>query len=137
MSKISWEVKPGGLSAADHERIISLAPSLSSGQIAQKLGKHPGTVAWFMYRQGLKGRRSTRVLKPYYRKGVLVRPFCADEDKFIEEARSAGDGLSAIAAAIRLRFGYERAIHSIHNRLTMLASYEEASLSSVSKELAA
>jgi len=124
---IKWTVRPGGLSEEDHKRIFELAErGWPSGRIAQRIEKHPSTVGWFMYSRGLKERRvSTTERKPFYRNGVLVTPFTAEEDAYITALRIQNFNYCDIARLANKRFGTTRAHNTIQQRLVMLAGREE------------
>lgn len=125
---VKWTVRPGGLSKEDHKMILALAERGWNGnRIAQKIEKHPATVAWFMYGRGLKTRtRQTTPRKPYRRAdGVLVSPFTPDEDLFIETLRIQNFTFAEIAQLANKRFGTRRPHNSIQMRLVMLAGGEE------------
>lgn len=125
--KLSYTVKPGGLSEADHARIFEMAErGLKSGPIARALEKHPATVRWFMYRNGLATvarRHSVPTDKPNAngRKG-----YSPAEDAFIEELRADGVDLRVIAERATAEFGHKRSRHGIECRLVMLASSDVA-----------
>jgi IS30 family transposase len=123
---LTYAVEPGGLSASDHERIHELHErGWKSTRIARALRKHPSTVQWFMYRNGLKAPEY-RDAKPYTRNGRQVVPFSPDEDLFIEAKRTEGIGPRAIAKAADREFGTNRNHHTIACRLVMLAAREVA-----------
>lgn len=125
MTKLRWIVLPGGLSTADHVEIHRLAEKgWKAGRIAQSLQKHPGTVQWFMYCQGLAAPQYGD-RKPYMRGSVLVSPFTPDEDAYIEELRGQGLNPRKIALASSERF-VVRSGHTIACRLIMLAAREVA-----------
>jgi hypothetical protein len=124
---VKWTVRPGGLSNADHKMIRELADrGWNSNRIAQRIEKHPATVAWFMYSRGLKERtRQPTPRKPYTRAdGVLVSPFTPDEDAFIEALRVQQYKFVEIARLANARFGTKRPHNSIQMRLVMLAGGE-------------
>lgn len=122
--KLSHEVLPGGLSEEDHDKIFELAShGLKARAIARKLRKHPSTVAWFMYRTGLKVPRYAS--RAFMRCGRLVKPFTPEEDAFIVARRLEGLGPTAIARMATERFGHPRNMWTIANRLTMLAARDE------------
>lgn len=121
--KLSYTVKPGGLSPEDHERIFSLAEKgLTCGRIAHKLEKHPATVRWFMYRNGL-ARPSTKHGMPKGRPNAAGRKaYSPEEDAFIVALRAAGTDLRIIAEQVSERFGHKRSRHGVEVRLVMLAA---------------
>lgn len=124
---LSHQVLPGGLSTDDHARIFDLAENRGwkAHRIARTLQKHPATVQWFMYRQGLAAP-VYHGTKPYMRGGRLVVPFTPEEDAFIEALRVQDFGFSKIADLTNKRFGLDRSFHTIHCRLVMLAAREAA-----------
>lgn len=129
MTTYGWEITPGGLTEQDRDKIFELAggeKKLTSGQIARAIKKHPGTVGWFMTVNGLRQRADRKAPAPFWRNGVLVRPFSDAEDLLISELRADGKTQTAIAAEIKTRFGHDRSTHSIDVRLKMLAGFEEA-----------
>lgn len=126
---IKWTVRPGGLSAEDHQTIRDLAErGWSHSRIARRLEKHPSTVGWFMVSRGLKEcRAKTTERKPFYRgDGVLVSPFTPDQDAFIEALRTQNYTVTEIARIANERFGTRRAPNTILQRLVMLAGREHA-----------
>lgn len=127
-SVLKHPVRPGGLSAADHEYIHELARrGWTSHRIAASIEKHPSTVQWYMYRHGLKAPqyRENR-LKPVVRGGRVVKPFTPEEDAFITALRIQGFGPRKIADLTTKRFGHPRTHHTVACRLVMLASREDA-----------
>ncbi|RWO37275.1 MAG: hypothetical protein EOS11_28730 [Mesorhizobium sp.] len=125
-NRLSYTVKPGGLSASDHERIHELAArGWKSSRIAREIEKHPATVQWFMYRSGLKAPEY-RNGEPYVRNGRTVTPFSPREDEFIESLRADGIGHREIAKRVNAMFATERSCHTIQCRLIMLAAREVA-----------
>ena len=127
MAKFSHVVKPGGLSEADHAEIYDRAErGQRASQIARAIGKHPSTVQWFMYSEGLAAPRQRDDPQPYMRGGRLVRPYSREEDAFIEALRVQDYSLSKIAELTNKRFGTERTYHTIQMRLIMLAAREVA-----------
>jgi hypothetical protein len=116
------------LSDADRDRVTELAEAgFSAKRIGAALGKHPSTVQWCMYSNGLRapsygsnpGGSYTR------RDGRVVHRFSPAEDQFIEAQRVAGLGLREIARLASARFGTQRTHHTIRCRLVMLAAGEE------------
>ncbi|WP_448952178.1 hypothetical protein [Labrys neptuniae] len=125
MGKFLHPVRPGGLSDRDKEMIFALAArKYGSGRIAQMIEKHPSTVQWFMYRNGLKAPGDNH-RAVYHRNGKEVRPFSREDDAFISVLRLQGYGPTKIADLIGKRTGYPRNKHTIAQRLVMLASREE------------
>ncbi|TIL34270.1 hypothetical protein [Mesorhizobium sp.] len=125
-STLSYQVKPGGLSASDHERIHELAArGWKSSRIAREIEKHPGTVQWFMYRTGLKAPEYGRT-KSSFRNGREIKPFTPEEDAFITALRLQNYGPTKIADMATKRFGHPRSNHTVACRLVMLAAREDA-----------
>ncbi|MGX9145887.1 hypothetical protein [Mesorhizobium sp. 128a] len=125
MSKLSYNIKPGGLSADDHERIHELAArGWKSTRIAREIEKHPGTVQWFMYRHGLKAPSYGRT-KSSFRNGREVKPFSPEEDAFITALRVQDYTPKQIADLSTRRFGHQRSNHTIACRLVMLAARDD------------
>jgi len=117
------------LTDVERSRISELAEKgLSSGRIAQILGRARGTVSWFMYFHGLKAPK-TRLRNPvrYVRKnGVAVNQYSREEDAFIQALRCQSFSTVDIAHYATKRFGVRRTPHSIHNRLIVLSNLDEA-----------
>lgn len=112
---------------ADRQRIEELASqNLSCGRIAQLIGRHPSTVKWFMYCNGLSAPKKLEQPKMYVRNGVRVHRFTDAEDTFIENLRVDGFTPESIAKLAADRFGTERKHHSIRCRLKMIAARELA-----------
>jgi hypothetical protein len=110
---------------ADRQRIEELAAKkFSCGRIAKLINRHPSTVKWFMYCNGLSAPRKLEQPKMYVRGGVRVHRFTDEEDTFIEALRVQHFTPAEIAAAAAARFGTERKHHSIRCRLKMLAARE-------------
>lgn len=110
---------------ADHRRIEELAAkTFTAGRIAQILRRHPSTVQWYMYCNGLLAPRKLEKPITYVRNGVRVHRFTDEEDTFIEALRIQDYTPVEIAAAAAKRFGTERKHHSIRCRLKMLAARE-------------
>lgn len=127
-------VRPGGLAAADHERIHALAESgTKPTRIAQLISKHPSTVRFYMYRQGLCVPTGSRQ-PAYLRNGVPVRPFSPEEDAMMVDLRRQSLSSHVIATRLGERFGYTRSPHTIRIRLAMLAAAEDASETSTAGE---
>lgn len=117
----------GRLTDTDHERIHELAEKqFSVGRIAQVLKRHPSTVNWYMYCNGLRAPKKTDKPMTYVRSGIRVHRFTDDEDVFIEALRVQSFSPEQIARLASARFGTERKHHSIRCRLKMLASRELA-----------
>lgn len=113
------------MTEADHRRIDELAArTFSCGRIAQAIGRHPSTVKWYMYCNGLAAPKKLNKPKTYVRNGVRVHRYTDEEDVFIESLRVRGLDAAEIANAAASRFGTERKHHSIRCRLKMLAARE-------------
>jgi len=126
MGRLSYTVRPGGLSEADHERIFALAgKGLTCGPIAQRIEKHPATVRWFMYRNGL-AQPGQRHAKPADKADARGRKgYSAEEDAHLLALRAAGTDLRVIAENMTERFGHPRSRHGVEVRLTMLAARDD------------
>ncbi len=113
-------IKRGRLSQDEEAAIVALGESLTAGQIARRLNRHPATVGLALHRFGLATvtRRSFR----YFRNGREVRSFSPEEDAFITALRVAGAARGEIAERVKDRFGYARTPDTIGIRLTMLAN---------------
>lgn len=113
------------LTKEDHRRIDELAEKkFTAGRIAQILGRHPSTVQWYMYCNGLSAPKARVYPRMYVRAGVRIHRFTVAEDEFIEEMRLDGFSYGEIAIAAAARFGTERKDHSVRCRLKMLAARE-------------
>ena len=125
--KLSYTVEPGGLSDAHHARIFEMAErGLKSGPIARAILKHPATVRWFMFRNGL-AKVAVRHAMPTDKPNARGRKgYTAAEDAFIVALRADGVDLRVIAARATAEFGHPRSRHGIEVRLVMLASSDEA-----------
>lgn len=128
MAGFSHEVQPGGLSDADHDHIIALASKgWNSGRIARRLGKHPATIGWFMYRHGLRPPRQATTAAAFTRRdGRIVRRFTRDEDDRMQALRRDGKTPTQIAAILTSEFGHPRSMHTVACRLVMLGGLEDA-----------
>ena len=128
MVRPSHTVKPGGLSEADRARIFELAErGLKPGPIARRIEKHPATVRWFMYRNGLAQPTRQRNAMPKDRPNSAGRKgYTAEEDAFILGLRCQGVDLRVIAERATERFGHKRTRHGVEVRLVMLAACEDA-----------
>ncbi len=92
-------MKRGRLSPQEIGRLEELAEKrYSRGRIAQIMDRHPSTIEHAMVRYVLHSPREMRQ-KPYFRNGIEVRPFTADEDFYLETLRIAGHTKTAIARA--------------------------------------
>lgn len=113
------------MTASDHLRIEELAAKqFSCGRIAKLINRHPSTVKWFMYCNGLSAPKKLEQPKMYVRGGVRVHRFTDEEDTFIEALRIQSFTPKEIAKHAAARFGTERKHHSIRCRLKMLAARE-------------
>lgn len=118
-----------GLSDVDRREIERLALAMTKptpAKIARKIGRHVGTVNWFMIRQGLVDRTisySDGKLS-YMQGGRLVHRYTRQHDERICELRRDGKNARQIAEAVTTEFGIKRSPHSIDVRLTMLGAYE-------------
>ena len=114
----------GRLTDEDRARIHELAArGMKSGAIAREIKRHPSTVSWFMYSEGLQAPRPTPSTgSSYVRNGRIVRRFSLEEDTFIEALRIQGYSHEAIAEHASKRFSTERSAHVIKCRLIMLAA---------------
>lgn len=116
------------MSPADKQRIRVLASrGLGATVIAADIGRHPSTVNWFMYSDGLRAPKQTDQPSSYLRNGRRVHRFTRAEDAYIVEQRLAGEHYTRVAELASLRFGTERTAHVIRCRLIMLAALEEES----------
>lgn len=116
------------MTRADREQIEDLAAKgLTCGRIAQKIGRHPSTVLWFMYCNGLAAPKKLEKPIMYVRGGVRVHRFTDEEDVFIEALAVQSYTPEEIARHAAARFGTERKHHSIRCRLKMLAAREVVS----------
>jgi len=117
----------GRLTDADRARIHELAErGLKAGRIARIIKRHPSTVQWFMYSQGLSAPASVEKPFSYVRNGRTVHRFTSHEDAFIEALRIQDYSYEEIARNASKRFGTERSAHVVKCRLIMLASREDA-----------
>lgn len=122
---LNHPVRPGGLSPDDHRRIFDLAErGWKSHRIAREIEKHPSTVQWFMYRNGLKAPGYPRQTASI-RNGRVLKPFTPEEDAFITALRIQGFGPTKIADLTTKRFGHPRSFHTIACRLVMLAARDD------------
>jgi hypothetical protein len=122
---LSYEVVPGGLGPVERDRIFALAKKgLKGHKIARELRKHPATVRWFMYRNGLLAPKHYG--PPTLRGGKIVKPFTPEEDAFITALRVQSFGPTEIARLTTKRFGHPRTLHVVSQRLVMLAAREDA-----------
>lgn len=127
MGAFTHSVLPGGLSEQDHDRIHELAErGWKPSRIARQINKNPGTVYWFMLRQGLVAPKPAHNREPYERNGRMVYPYSPEEDAYIEALRVQDFAFRDIANLASKRFGKARTAHGIFVRLTMLAAREIA-----------
>ena len=120
---LSYPVKPGGLSDRDREAIFEMAErGLTCGPIARRLSKHPATVRWFMFRNGLVAPSRRSSMPTDHPNRANRKGYAPDEDAFILALRLQSIGLSEIARLATLRFGHPRSAHGISVRLVMLAA---------------
>lgn len=114
------------MTATDRQQIEELAAKrFSCGRIAKLIGRHPSTVKWFMYCNGLSAPKKLDQPKMYVRGDVRVHRFTDEEDTFIQALRLQGSKPEEIAMRASIRFGTERKHHSIRCRLKMLAARDE------------
>jgi len=126
VSKLKYDVRPGGLAEEDHQRIFDLAArGWKPTRIAREIEKHPATVYWFMIRNSLATPGATK-FKTYIRNGKPVVPYSPEEDAFIVALRVQDYSLAEIARLAASRFGTNRKMHSVQVRLIMLAARDEA-----------
>lgn len=125
-------VRPGGLAPEDKERIRRLADDLeekgkpvTAGPIARKIEKHPGTVWWFLIREGYiaPARAAPDEVPTVDARGR--KKFSAAEDQFLLDRRAEGVSITEIARLFGQRFEHKRTRHSLDVRLTMLAASED------------
>ena len=117
--------RPSTMTDETKERIRQLAEQGHKPHaIAKLVHRHPATVQWFMYSEGLRVPRQRATARSYVRNGRTVHLFTAEEDRFITARRVAGDRFPAIATAASELFGTQRKPHSIQVRLIMLAGIE-------------
>jgi IS30 family transposase len=106
-------MKRGRLTPEEKTEIERLATTLQKptpGAIAQRLDRHPCTINWHMICHGLIERKVTyRSSRPDARGHT---PYTRDHDKRMLELR-------------RQNIDIKRNRHSVHNRLMMLAAYQE------------
>lgn len=111
------------MTEADRATIEELAAkNFSCWRIAGLIGRHPSTVKWFMYCNGLSAPKKLEKPKMYVRNGVRVHRFTDEEDTFIVALRIQSYTPEQIAGYAAARFGTERKHHSIRCRLKMLAA---------------
>lgn len=118
----------GPLTDEDRTRIHELAAQgFKAFRIARLIKRHPATVHWFMYTQGLTAP-SYNPNRPmsYVRNGKTVHLFSPEEDAFIEALRIQDFTFDQIADLASKRFGITRSGHTMQCRLIMLAAREEA-----------
>lgn len=115
------------MTESDHRRIEELAEKkFSVTRIAQLIDRHPSTVQWYMYSNGLRAPKKLEQPMTYMRGSIRVHRFTDEEDVFIEALRIQGFTPAEIASAASNRFGTARKHHSIRCRLKMLAAREDA-----------
>ena len=126
-STLNYAILPGGLSEADRERIFDLADrGMKCGPIARRIQKHPCTVRWFMYRNGLVQPTSGRSSMPTDRPNARgAKGYTPVEDAYLLALRTDGLGPTEIARRMTERFGHRRTLHGVMVRLTMLAARED------------
>lgn len=115
------------LTSEDHDRIDELAAAgKTCNEISKTIGRHPATIQWYLYREGLKAPKSVEGPHRTHTRGdgVSVTRYTADEDVFIEAMRVQDFSHEKIAELSGKRFGIRRTAHSIRCRLIMLAARE-------------
>jgi hypothetical protein len=118
----------GRLTEDDREKIRELAEQgLGPQKISHVVRRHPSTVNWFMYSEGLRAPRpSPDTPSSYLRGGRRVHRFTAAEDALIESLRVDGLAFPEIARRASEQFSTARTPHVIQCRLIMLAAREGA-----------
>jgi len=126
MSAPASELRRGRLSADEIASIERLAErGLKSGQIAQRLNRHPSTIGFAMATRGLRiAKPGTNDLVEIKRGASVVRRFTRDEDVFIEALRVQGFTFQQIAEIAGRRFGYRRSAATMGIRLKMIGAAE-------------
>jgi IS30 family transposase len=123
---LSYTVRPGGLSEADREQIFALADKgMKCGPIARRIEKHPATVRWFMYRNGLAQPVRRKSIPTAHPDARGRKGYSPEEDAALLEMRSAGIDLRVIAERMTERFGHRRTRHGVEVRLIMLAASDD------------
>lgn len=103
------------------------AKGMKAHRIARLIKRHPATVHWFMYTQGLTApRHNPNRPASYVRNGKTVYLFSPEEDAFIEALRIQDFTFDQIADLANKRFGITRTGHTMQCRLIMLAAREDA-----------
>lgn len=126
MGGLSYAVRPGGLSDDDREKIFALAErGMKCGPIARRIEKHPATVRWFMYRNGLAQPARRKSMPSAHPDARGRKGYTAEEDAALLEMRSAGLDLRVIADRLTERFNHRRTRHGVEVRLVMLAASED------------
>jgi hypothetical protein len=125
------DIKRGRLSAEEKAEIERLAGTLKKptpGPIAQRLNRHPATVAWFMIRHGLIERTVKYGNRPVGTRanGTKINPYTPEQDRRLLELRRQRLVFREIAAILTTEFGVPRNMHSVQVRCIMLAAYEGA-----------
>jgi DNA-binding CsgD family transcriptional regulator len=124
ISTVSY--RRGRLTADEKTRIEDWAAiGWTSGRIAQRLDRNPSTIHFHMVTNGLKVT-SRRRRGSYTRNGVTVAGFTALEDTLITTLRLQAFSTVRIARVVTKRFGHKRTACTIHTRLRMLATLDQA-----------
>lgn len=124
MRAIAPDIKRGRLSRQEKDTIEKLFDDgVTTGQIAQRLNRHPSTVGFAVTLLGL--RPPAQRVFAYKRNGRDVRSFGPDEDAFILALRTQGFTWTKIAEITGRRTGHARSAATIGTRLRMLANREE------------
>jgi hypothetical protein len=129
MTSVSYTIKRGRMTPADHAAIERLAVEMKNptpGKIARAINRHPATVNWYMLRNGLIERAPGRAAAPYVRNGKVIHPYSEQHDKRLLELRCAGKVFREIGEILTTEFGIFRNAHSVQVRLTQLACAPDA-----------
>jgi hypothetical protein len=91
--------------------------------IVRKLKLHKSTVHYHLVKAGVKVPVPRQF--SFTRRGVEVRSFSSDEDRYIEELSMAGKQTTEIARMVTERFGYRRNANTVGIRLVQIANRDE------------
>jgi len=123
-------IKRGRLSDAEIEVMHQLVAGMrkpTPGKVARMMNRHPATIQWRMMLAGLWDRQLRYSPTPSYRRnGRTIWRFDGAEDRLLEQLRTEGLSVTAIAERLNASFHRDRNGHSVDVRLKMLAAYREA-----------